>query len=59
MEPSASGVEVSRARAVLHIRRDRPEKRNAPTLAMYRTMAEAMLVAQTDDATRGAVLGAS
>lgn len=45
-------VAVSRTDRTLHIRLDRPDKRNAVTRAMYDAMSEAIAQAESDDAVR-------
>jgi len=45
-------IVVTRDAAVLTIRIDRPEKKNALTIAMYRSMIEAIASAEGDDAIR-------
>jgi enoyl-CoA hydratase/carnithine racemase len=49
-------VRVSRADGVCEIRFNRPEKRNAITLAMYGAFARALGAAQTDEAVRAVLL---
>jgi len=51
-------IVVTRDAAVLTIRLDRPEKKNALTIAMYRSMIEAIASAEGDDAIRAiAIVG--
>lgn len=50
-------VETTRHDAVLEIRLNRPEKKNALTIEMYRRLTDALSAAQTDDAIRVILLG--
>jgi enoyl-CoA hydratase/carnithine racemase len=45
-------VDVSRTGGVLHIRLNRPDKRNAITRSMYEAMADAVAIGESDDAIR-------
>jgi enoyl-CoA hydratase/carnithine racemase len=45
---SDQDVTVTRAEGVLHLRLNRPAKRNALTVAMYSTLADALVQAETD-----------
>ena len=45
-------IRVTLSEGILHIRMNRPEKKNALTLAMYQTMAEAIVGADRDRETR-------
>jgi enoyl-CoA hydratase/carnithine racemase len=50
-------VEATRHDAVLEIRLNRPEKKNALTIEMYRRLTDVLSAAQTDDAIRVILLG--
>lgn len=52
METSPQEVCLSRTGHVLHIRLNRPDKRNALSQSMYDAMADAMVLAETDEAIR-------
>ena len=52
METSSQEVCVSRTDHVLHIRLNRPDKRNAVSGSMYDAMADAILLAETDETIR-------
>jgi enoyl-CoA hydratase/carnithine racemase len=54
-----SDIRNSRQGAVLEIRLDRPSKKNALTLAMYRTLAETLRGAQSDPEVRVVLLTAN
>lgn len=53
---SAGHVRIRLFEGIRHIQMNRPEKKNALTLAMYRTMADALLGADEDPAIRVIVL---
>lgn len=50
-------VETTKHDAVLEIRLNRPEKKNALTIEMYRRLTDALSAAQTDDTIRVILLG--
>lgn len=52
METSAQEVCVTRTDHVLHIRLNRPDKRNALSRSMYEAMADAVALAEMDEAIR-------
>jgi enoyl-CoA hydratase/carnithine racemase len=52
MEPYSDEVDVSRTDGMLHIRLNRPDKRNAITRSMYQAMADAVATGESDDAIR-------
>ena len=52
-------VKVSTAGGIMEVRLDRPDKRNALTVAMYQAMADALAAAESDPAVRVVLLSGS